>query len=185
MDPKQHVSASLAVLTPIVDGVRPDQLDERTPCVKWTVADLLGHLVGGGHFFAGALRGQPMTEPPGSAPAPADLAVAFHGAVDDFNDAVAGLDDLEVPVEMPFGTMPAGGVLRLAACDLLVHAWDLARATGQPLSPPAALLDETEPTIKGMIAPELRDGDFFADEVAPAAGAGALDRIVAFAGRQP
>jgi uncharacterized protein (TIGR03086 family) len=98
---------------------------------------------------------------------------------------VAGLADLDVPVTLPFGVMPAGAVLRLAACDLLVHAWDLASATGQPLAPPAELLDETEPAIRGMIAPEMRDGDFFADEVTPPAGAGPLQRIVAFSGRQP
>ncbi len=183
MDPKQHVSASLAVLTPVVDAVRPEQLTDATPCAKWTVADLLGHLVGGGHFFAGALRGDaPPTEAP---PTPADLQAAFHDAVADFNAAVGGLDDLDVPVTLPFGVMPAGAVLRLTACDLLVHAWDLASATGQSITPPAALLDETEPTIKGMIAPEMRDGDFFAAEVAPPAGAGALQRIVAFSGRQP
>jgi uncharacterized protein (TIGR03086 family) len=185
MDPKQHVSSSIAVLLPIVDGVRPDQLHDATPCAKWTVADLLGHLVGGGHLFAGALRGDapPAEAPP--APAPGELAAALHGAVDDFDDAVRGLDDLERPVTLPFGTMPAGAVLRLAACDLLVHAWDLARSTGQPLAAPAALLDETDTVIRGMIAPELRDGDFFAEEVTPPAGAGPLERIVAFAGRQP
>jgi uncharacterized protein (TIGR03086 family) len=183
MDPKQHVSASLAVLMPVVDAVRPEQLREATPCAKWSVADLLGHLVGGGHFFASALRGQ---APPAEAQAPPDdLQAALHTAVDDFNDAVRGLDDLEVPVTLPFGVMPAAAVLRLAACDLLVHAWDLASATGQPLAPPADLLDETEPTIRGMIAPELRDGDFFAAEVPAPAGAGPLQRIVAFSGRQP
>jgi uncharacterized protein (TIGR03086 family) len=183
MDPKQHVSASLDALMPIVDGIRPDQLQDPTPCTKWTVADLLGHLVGGGHFFAGALRGDP---PPTEAPpAPTDLQAAFHGAVDDFNGAVRGLDDLEVPVVLPFGTMPAGSVLRLAACDLLIHAWDLAHATGQPLSPPAELLDASEPTVRAIISPDMRDGDNFAAEVTPPADAGALDRIVAFSGRQP
>jgi uncharacterized protein (TIGR03086 family) len=183
MDPKQHVSATLAVLMPVVDGIRPDQLREPTPCAKWTVADLLGHLVGGGHFFAGALRGDdPPTEAP---PAPADPQAALHVAVDDFNAAVRGLDDLDKPVTLPFGTMPAGAVLRLAACDLLIHTWDLAHATGQPLSPPADLLDESEPAIRAIIAPEMRDGDNFADEVTPPAGAGALERMVAFSGRQP
>jgi uncharacterized protein (TIGR03086 family) len=183
MDPKQHVSASLAVLMPVVDAVRPEQLSDPTPCAKWTVADLLGHIVGGGHFFAGALRGQ---APPTEAPAPpTDLHAALHDSVDDFNGAVRDLDDLEVPITLPFGVMPAGAVLRLLACDLLVHAWDLASATGQPITPPAALLDETEPTIRGMIAPEMRDGDVFADEVAPPAGAGPLQRIIAFSGRQP
>jgi uncharacterized protein (TIGR03086 family) len=182
MDPKQHVAASLDVLMPVVDGVRPDQLQSPTPCTKWTVADLLGHLVGGGHFFAAALRGAAPGEP--GAP-PDDLQKAFHVSAGDFNDAVRGLDDLEVPVTLPFGTMPAGAVLRLAACDLLIHSWDLARATGQPLSPPDALLDESEGVIRGMIAPEMRDGDFFAAEVTPPTGAGPLVRIIAFSGRQP
>jgi uncharacterized protein (TIGR03086 family) len=181
MDPREHVSASLAVLGPLVDGIRPDQLQSPTPCPKWTVADLVGHVTGGGHFFAGALRGEaPSTEEP---PPPADIQAAYHGAVAEFDAAVAGLDDLERPVTLPFGTMPAGAVLRLAACDLLVHAWDLASATGQPIAPPAALLDETEPTMRAMIDPNMRDGDVFADEVVPPDGAGTLERIIAFSGR--
>ena len=95
------------------------------------------------------------------------------------------LDDLEAPITLPFGTMSAGDVLRLAACDLLVHAWDLASATGQTLTPPAALLDESEPAIRAIIVPEMRDGDVFAAEVVPPAGADALQRMIAFSGRQP
>ena len=182
MDPKQHVTASLAVLMPVADAIRPDQFDQPTPCVKWTVGDLLGHLIGGGHFFAAALRGETPGAPGEAATAPQ---AALHTAIDDFNAALASLDDLQVPVTLPFGVLPAEQVLRLAACDLLIHSWDLARATDQQLTPPSDLLTETEGVIRVMIAPELRDGDFFADEVAAPAGAGPLERIIAFSGRQP
>jgi uncharacterized protein (TIGR03086 family) len=184
MDPKQHATAALDVLIPVVDGIRPDQLDVSTPCVKWSVRDLLGHLAGGGHFFAAALRGQP---PAAGGPADSgdDAQAAVHAAVDDLVAAMRDHDDVSRPVTLPFGEVPAEAALRIAASDLVVHAWDLARATGQSIDPPTDLVVDSDTQIRGFMSPAYRDGDFFADEVAAPAGASPLQRLVAFAGRQP
>ena len=32
----------------VIDNVRPDQLDNKTPCPEWTVRDLLEHQIGVG-----------------------------------------------------------------------------------------------------------------------------------------
>ena len=77
----------------------------------------------------------------------------------------------------------------LAVCvlkfDLLVHAWDLARATGQSFDPPASAVEESMQVARMLISSEMRDGGMFAAEVVPGADASAIDRLAAFSGRQP
>ena len=36
----------------LVDGTRPDQLDDRTPCANFTVRDLINHVASGATMFA-------------------------------------------------------------------------------------------------------------------------------------
>jgi uncharacterized protein (TIGR03086 family) len=92
---------------------------------------------------------------------------------------------LEQPVELPIGTVPAEVALRIAAGDLLVHAWDLSQATGQPFDPPADFVAEADAFYRMAITADLRDGDVFADEIEVDPGASALEKLVAFAGRRP
>src|SRR5438552_19078169 len=38
--------------TKIVDGIKPDQLGNSTPCTEWSVRDLINHITGGATMFA-------------------------------------------------------------------------------------------------------------------------------------
>lgn len=186
MDAKKQATLAVELLTPLVEGTRPDQLSAATPCSKWAVRDLMMHFVGGGHMFAAAFRGEPMdvTEPPGDLLGN-DHVAAYRAAVADFLAATEELASLDKPVELPIGTVPAEVALRIAAGDLLVHGWDLSQATGQPFDPPADFVGEADAFYRMAISPQLRDGDTFADEVDVAPSASALERLVAFAGRRP
>jgi uncharacterized protein (TIGR03086 family) len=79
--------------------------------------------------------------------------------------------------------MPAGAALGILSIEFLVHAWDFARATGQPV----AVSDEVAQHVLGVarqiITPEARGGGSFADPVTPDPDAGLLDRLIAFTGR--
>lgn len=169
----------------LIRGIRPDQLGAPTPCAKFTVKDLCNHLVGGGHMFAGALRGGsaegidgPMPDLVGD-----DVVGAWKGARDDFDAACAEPGVRERMVTLPFATLPADVALSIAALDLLVHSWDLSRATGQPFTPNPELVEAATAFAPMIIAPEMRDGDTFAAEVTPPEGADALTRLIAFTGR--
>src|SRR4051794_687882 len=70
MEPIAQFDAVIDTLRPVVAGIRQDQLTRATPCAKWTVADLLNHIVGGGHAFAAAFRGTPFGD---ADAAPSDL----------------------------------------------------------------------------------------------------------------
>ena len=74
---------------------------------------------------------------------------------------------------------------RIAAGDLLVHGWDLSQATGQGFQPPQDVVGEIEGFYRVAIGPELRAGGSFGEPVEVAPDAAPLERLVAFAGRQP
>jgi uncharacterized protein (TIGR03086 family) len=74
--------------------------------------------------------------------------------------------------------------LQLMTMDLTVHAWDLARATGQDPVIPENLAILAFERIRGFGDAARRPG-LFADEIAVPDDVSAVDRMAAMAGRQP
>lgn len=186
MDPKMQASTAVELLTPLVNGTRADQLDNVTPCSEWKVRDLLNHVIGGGHMFASGLRGESFVA--GDAPPDFvgnDHRAAFRASIAGFSAALATTDDLDKPVSLPFGTLPAVAALQLAAGDLLVHGWDLAQATGQPFDPPADFVEASYEFFKLAVNDDLRAAGLFGPAVDVADGASALGKLLAHSGRQP
>ena len=111
-----------------VAAIGPDQWDDPTPCEDWTVRDLVRHVVDTQGLFEG-LVGRDLGEIPS---VDDDAAAAFAAA-----RAViqADLDDparAGETFEGFFGTSTfAQAIDRFVCFDLVVHGWDLARATGQ------------------------------------------------------
>jgi uncharacterized protein (TIGR03086 family) len=87
-------------------------------------------------------------------------------------------------VTMPFGEMPAAGLAGFRFVDLVVHTWDLAKATGQEtdLAPDLceAALAMSRQRMTGMDRANMP----FKDEVAVLVDAPAADRLAGFLGRQ-
>lgn len=186
MSPSAVLQPRADDLTKLIAGIRPEQLDAPTPCDDWTVRDLLNHLVGAAHMFGGAFAGQ--------APAGGDGRDAGDLVGDDPVAAWAaavqviasGLDTpgaLEREIPMPFGPTPGTIVFEILKFDTLVHAWDLATATGQPFDPPADVVEEAIGVAQLLIAPEMRNGQVFAAEVTAPQGATPIQRLAAFTGR--
>jgi uncharacterized protein (TIGR03086 family) len=68
--------------------------------------------------------------------------------------------------------------------DLVVHGWDLARATGQDESIDAADVARVQQQAEAF-GPALRSPQAFGPEVEAPAGADAQARLLAFLGRAP
>jgi uncharacterized protein (TIGR03086 family) len=185
MDSPDQARTAVAVLTPLVHATPASALTNPTPCDEWAVRDLLNHLVGGGYMFAAGLNGEALSGDPNADLIGDDHVAAYDGAIAAFSSALASADDLSEPVTLPFATLPADMALRIAAADLLVHAWDLAQATGQPFDPPVDFVESVTPFYVEFISPPLREGGLFAAEVEAADDARPIDRLVAVAGRQP
>jgi uncharacterized protein (TIGR03086 family) len=74
------------------------------------------------------------------------------------------------------------GVMSL---EFLVHAWDYASAVGAEVKAPDSLSDYVMGLAHKVITPQGRSTAGFDDPVDVAADAGALDRLVAYTGREP
>ena len=110
-------------------AVTPEQWANPTPCEDWTARDLVGHLVDSSALFLGFV-GRSMPE---GGPAVADEPL---GAFRHARDAIqAALDDPAVAqAEYEGFAGPSTfeqGVAQFLCGDLVMHQWDLARATGQ------------------------------------------------------
>ena len=175
----------------IVSGITPEQMNRRTPCSGYDVANLIDHLVEAAHRAAALGRGQ--APPPGDhsphvelADAPTQLRRAAEEAARAWGDDAR----LSSSFTMPWGEEYSGATLvNMYLAELAAHAWDLAWATGQlaRLDPSLAL-----PALEGaraMIKPEYRDmvakGSPFGAEVSPPADADDWERLAAFMGRDP
>ena len=173
----------------VLDGIRDDQLTDPTPCPDFSVADVLDHLSGLALAFTLAARKEPLPgdgapDVDGSRLSPAwrtEIPAALEGlsAAWTTPSAYDGLT-MAGPIEMP------ADIAALVALDeVVVHGWDLARATGQPYTP-----DDT--TVLACL------GFASSFEVPPEAGAGpfgppvpvpdsapALDRLAGATERDP
>lgn len=179
-----HVLSQLDQLGPLLGGVvgniKTDQLDNPTPCAKFTVQGVFEHMIGGATTFAGAFRGVEAAPP-----ASDDVLADFGPVLTDLVSAIREPGALEKTIQTPMGEMPGEAFARFIVLDGLVHGWDLATATGQPYDPPESLVAEVEAFARQAIPPAARDGDTFAEAVEPQAAATPIERLAAFTGRQP
>ncbi|MFN3255416.1 MAG: TIGR03086 family metal-binding protein [Ilumatobacter sp.] len=177
-------------LAAVVD-VDDDQLGLATPCVGFTVGELRSHVLGWLQFFAAALsdpaaataRPDPETFALTDGTAASEI---VRNALSVIHQAIA--DDAAGQLVVMSGSRMAGdAVLGMALGEYIIHAWDLATATGQPYSAPESAIRPAHEFLEGMVAPEYRgpDSGFFDAEVSVPDDASPLDQLVGFAGRDP
>lgn len=80
--------------------------------------------------------------------------------------------------------MPAAVGASIMSLEFLLHGWDFAQASGQQLS----VSDEVVAYVQALADPIIPPGrarGAFADEITPPTDASALQRLVAFSGRNP
>jgi uncharacterized protein (TIGR03086 family) len=179
---------SFGVAAGVLANVKEDQLDDPTPCASWKVRDLINHLVGGSFFFAHVAR-TGRAEGAGEAPdfATADFNGAYAEGTKDAVNAFGAEGAMEKMMELPFGTMPGSAFIQIATTDSFMHAWDLAKATGQStdLDPELAgrLLDGARLFISDAIrGPEPMP---FSAAVDVPDDAPKADQLAGFLGRTP
>lgn len=185
-------SRTTATLAGLMAGVREDQLADPTPCPDWTVGDLAHHVVGLTAAFTAAARKDRSLG--GRSPSPADdelperwreriggqlvdLASAWEESA-----AYTGLT-MAGPVEMP------GREAGLVALDeVVIHAWDLAAATGQPYDADPAAVELVQGFVASFEPPPggaAEGGGLFGPRVDVPEDASALHRLLGLTGRDP
>ncbi len=169
----------------LVEGVPQDGLDRPTPCQRYRVGDLLDHIAGAALAFTGAARKTPLEGAPSGDAAnlgpdwrsrlPRDLAVLAEAWREP--EAWTGMTRAG-GVDLP------GEVAAVVALDeLVIHGWDLAKATGQPADYDGPGLD----AVYGMVQQFRSSGTegLFGPPVEVPDDAPLLDRILGLAGRDP
>jgi uncharacterized protein (TIGR03086 family) len=187
-DPRVLFGRASAVSLAVIAGVRPDQHGDPTPCAGYDVHDLLGHLVlclnkmtvlgRGGSWFTVP----PVDEVPGG-----DFGAASRTAVDELQAAWADDATLVGPYRLPWGELTGAQLFAGYTNEMVVHAWDLAAATGQRPEWDDEVLtvafDEMRRNLPAGGRAEA--GAPFADAVPVPDDAPLIERLVAWNGRQP
>jgi uncharacterized protein (TIGR03086 family) len=176
----------------LVAAVDDDQLDQPTPCPAYRLGDLLDHVSALSLAFTAAAN---KSTPPDAGQPPAPDAARL-GA--DWRTRIAGeLATLAEAWQDPAawsGMTRAGGidlpgeVGGLVALDeLVLHGWDVARASGQPYDCDAASLEACLSFVSQFSGPrsEADRGGLFGPVVETPEHASELDRLVGLAGREP
>ena len=171
----------------VLAGVRPEQLDDPTPCKSWKVKDVINHIVGGSYFFAAATNAGESVDDGSEAPdfSAGDYLAAYDEGSKQAIAAFGAPGALEKIVKLPFGEFPGAGFMGLATTDTLTHAWDLAKATGQNTDLAPELAEQVLAGARAAISDAVRGDEPmpFATEQPCPDGASAADRLAAFLGR--
>jgi uncharacterized protein (TIGR03086 family) len=183
---RELLSAVLADLAEVVGGISPAQLHDPTPCTDYDVAQLRDHVVGWLTTFAGGFA-----DPDGQAPAgpsrPTELepekeVTAAAGRMDQALRAGAA----SRPLRLGDSAMPGDLALGMILWEYQMHGWDLARATRQPWSSPAAAAEASLEFAPGMLTADYQgEGKAFAPRVPVPESAPAFDRLLGLSGRDP
>ncbi len=173
-----------------VSGVRLDQLEDRTPCGDWNVRELLEHMVASTDFFADAAEhGTVAEDRDWPEYEPAELQPAHRDQLQRLMRAYRAPGVMNRPMTILAGPPSAAFCIKVAISERLVHAWDLATATGQRIGEDGAAIAAALLGAADYIAvnSEVRHNDPppFGPAVAADGDLDPLDRLVAFLGRDP
>jgi uncharacterized protein (TIGR03086 family) len=178
-----------AQLAKLVENVSDEQLSLPTPCPGYTVAALLDHVSGLGLAFAACARKDISPELTGTPPMPsaeqldprwrATVPPSLNDLAEAWRDSSAWDGMTQVGgVDLP------GQVAGLVAMnEIVIHGWDIARATGQPFDADEASLLACTGFLEQ--APDRSSGQLFGPIVEVADGASLLQRVIGLAGRDP
>ncbi|WP_328839914.1 TIGR03086 family metal-binding protein [Streptomyces europaeiscabiei] len=177
------------IVARLARGVRDEQLSDPTPCPEYAVHNILGHLLGLAVAFRDAGRKDlgPTTDTDPQAALP-DVGPGWREALPQVFDelGVAWRDAAAWTGETRAGGVPLPGAIAgaVAADELVVHGWDLARATGQAYDPDPAALAATHSFLAASVDDPSR-GDIFGPVVPVPDAAPLLDRVIGLSGRDP
>jgi len=184
------MAAAAAEAARVVAGVPGHPMDAPTPCDDWDLRTLVNHVIlwtaysaerrAYGESVAEDLMSKDFTADPGFAQ---DYAAQIDRAVAAWSDPAAWERELGV---MGSGT-PAADVAAMLIAEMVLHGWDIARATGQEYACDEAVAANVLATVEAQ-GELFRQYQGFAAIVSLSAdqdGATVLDRALSLSGRDP
>jgi uncharacterized protein (TIGR03086 family) len=172
----------------IIARVSPDQATLPTPCRSWDVRALVNHVVQDVQQFIARASGAEW-KPEEKELIGDDWAAAYRHAAAKLLAAWRREGALDRTLQLPIGEVPATWMVNQQIADFAVHAWDVARATGQSTS-----LDQDVGRLalewgRQNLQPRFRgdegSGKVFGPEVSVPQDAPLYNRLADFFGRDP
>jgi uncharacterized protein (TIGR03086 family) len=170
-----------------VHMVQPDQWDCATPCTDWEVRGLINHIVVEQLWVPPLLAGQTIAEVGDRFDGDQlgdDPVKAWDDAASASDAALAEPGALERTVHLSYGDRPAAEYCMELIFDLVVHAWDLARALGVDEALDQELVEQVYARVEPMSG-ALAGSGMFAEPVAVGDDADLQTRLIGLTGRKP
>lgn len=171
----------------VMANVRSDSLGMPTPCTDWDVRGLINHTTGVvKRFERVAARQEPSSSQPDDLVGD-DPASIFRDVAAATLAAWSAPGALEGSCRLPMGVeVPAEVAVGINLTDVLVHGWDLAKATAQDPTLDPAVANAALDVSRAFMTDAFRGpGNAFGKIVPVSDDASPTDRLVAFLGRQP
>jgi uncharacterized protein (TIGR03086 family) len=133
MDLNTLYQRTVETWTARVRAVGADQWGAPTPCSTWTVRDLVNHVVGEDRWTVPLMRGSTIADVGDSLDGDLlgdDPVASAVTAADEATAVVAELLPTAGTVQLSYGEEQMAEYVYQLATDHLIHAWDLAAATG-------------------------------------------------------
>jgi uncharacterized protein (TIGR03086 family) len=166
----------------VVRGVKADQLTAPTPCRDWDVRALVNHLLQVVTAFDIASRGEAIPDDLWARELPVeDAGTRFEETA---RTAVAAWATPPQTVHMGSNAIPGALAGQMLAADLVIHGWDLARATGQDYHVDADIAEMTRQFVADT-GEQGRGMGIYSEPVPVDEDAPAFDRALALSGRDP
>jgi uncharacterized protein (TIGR03086 family) len=168
----------------LVTRLTPAEFDAPSPCAGWDVRATLNHMLGATWMFTLVNQGHAADEDAGDIIGD-DAKLAVTAAAKENLASWRQPGAFEGDRSYAFGTFPAAGAAMLNLGEVVVHNWDVAKATGQKLA--------IDPTVGQLVYDwavsiplnEFRHHGAFGPAVAVPVSASIVDRLVGLLGRQP
>lgn len=176
LDEFKSADAALAIAQVILHEVKTSDLLNSTPCSEFNLQQLIDHQYETIVRVAQSLGIQATGD--SDASFEVRLADLSQKVIETFGDR--GLDGM-----LTLGTneLPARIVANILNIDLLIHAYDIAQATGQDFDVSPSLADYVLGLTRQTVSPDVRASGAFGPEIPVGESTGSLQRLLAFSGR--
>ena len=188
-NPVELYEAAVQEMLPIIGTVASGQLADATPCSEWSVKNLINHNLKVARFTDAVLSGDSASDPMEVMRVDGDLpsegaGEAFEAATGGVLQAIKAPGFMDKAIQTPMGEMPAAHLLMRMFGDMVIHKWDLAKATKQDTSLDASLAEACYNVVLPGIA-QAQETGAFGPGVEVAANASIQDKLLGLTGRQP
>lgn len=170
------------LFTDLLDAVEEYQWEDETPCTEFSVRELVEHVIDVQRMVPKALGERGAIDTPNGDDLKATWEAVRGAALAAYSEPGA----LDKYVDSPLGgTIPAEQMVAgVMIGDILIHAWDLARATGDDDTLPEDACQVILEALQMMPEEALRQPGRFAPAIDLPKGADIQTQLLCYTGRQ-